>query len=103
MQPNTACAGECIYDQFRLQYQVINLEYIKGKSLSIVAVCYNPFNSLDKESTLKFSTNNFNIPDKRLDIVMSIIESVIENLKLPKDKLFKLVVKDSQAFYICSV
>jgi hypothetical protein len=103
MQPNTACAGECVYQQFKLQYQVVQLEYVRGKCLSIVAICYNPYNSLDKESTLKYSTSNLNIPDKRLDIAMSMVDDVIKNLELDANKLYKLVIKDSQAFFVCAV
>lgn len=103
MQPNIACAGQCIVEQFKLQYQIVNLQYIVGKSISIEAVAYNPYSSPDKEAVLKFSTTNLNSPDKRLDIAMSMVDDVIANLGLDADKLRKLIVRDSQAFWVCSV
>lgn len=103
MKPNTACAGECMYENFRLEYQVVYLEFIKDKFLKIEAVCYNPYNVLDKEAIFKHSTSNLNAFDERLKISYSIIDSVINNLNLPKDKLYKLIVKNNQVFYLCKV
>jgi NhaP-type Na+/H+ and K+/H+ antiporter len=100
---NTARTGECMYEDFRLEYQVVNLEYIKDRSLKIEAVCYNPYNILDKEAIFKHSTNNLNVFDERLKISYSIIDSLIANLDLPKNKLYKLIIRDNQVFYICKV
>lgn len=103
MKTNTACAGECMYENFRLEYQVVHLEYVKDKLLRIEAVCYNPYNVLDKEAIFKHSTNNLNASDERLKISYSIIDSIISNLNLEKEKLYKLIVKNNQVFYLCKV
>lgn len=100
---NTACAGECTYKKFKLEYQITSLELIIGKSLKIEAVCLNPSNSFDKEVIFKYSTNNFSSGDSRLDVAFLMIDDVIKNLELDKEKLRKLVIKDHQAFYVCKV
>lgn len=103
MKPNTTCAGECMYENFKLEYQVIHLEYIKNKLLKVEAVCYNRHNTLDKEAVFKYNSNNLNIQDERLKIALSIMDSIIKNLDLPKENLYKLVVENNQVFYICKV
>ena len=92
-----------MYENFRLEYQIVSLEFIHNKSLKIEAVCYNPFNTLDKEAVLKYSTTNLTLPDKRLEIAFLLMDSVIKNLDLTKSKLRKLVIKDHQAYYIMSL
>lgn len=103
MKPNTACAGACMYENFKLEYQVVYLEFVHNKYLKLEAVCYNRLNSIDKEATLKYSTSNLNSPDERLKISFLIMDSVIKNLNLSKDKLRKLIVKDHQVHFICKV
>jgi hypothetical protein len=99
----TNCAGECIYEDFTLEYVVISLEYIRNKSMKIEAVCYNRRNSFDKEAVFKHSTNNLNILDDKLRISYSIMDSVIKNMDLQKDKLYKLIIKNGGVFYLCAV
>jgi hypothetical protein len=99
MSANPATAGECLYDNFKLEYQVVALEYICGKSINIEVVCYNPY-SFDKEATLKFTTTNLNVPDRKLDISLLIINSLIKNLKLDPKTLRKLTIRDHKIFYI---
>lgn len=103
MKPNTTCAGECMYENFKLEYQVVYLEFIRKKSLKIETICINPNNTLDKEVVLKYSTNNLSTPDEQLKIAYSIMDSVIQNLNLSRDKLFKLIVKNHQIFYVYKI
>jgi hypothetical protein len=112
MQSNNT-AGQCTYDDFRLEYQVIALEYIPCKQLTIEVVCLNPYSSWEKEATFKHSTPlspiqsleliKFQTSDPKLKIAASIIDSVIENLKLPKDKLRKLSIRSGQVWFVCKV
>lgn len=104
MVANPLCAGACLYEDFKLEYQVINLEFIHNKLLKIEVVCINPYNSFEREATLKYSTDNLlSNPDERLKISYSIMNSVIKNFKLSKDKLRKLNIKDGKVFYICNI
>jgi|ERR1700722_4685537 len=96
-------AGVCMYENFRLEYQVVHLEYVYNKFLKIEAVCLNPFNKCDREATFKYSTNNFNINDERLKISFTIIESLAKNLEIDMDNLYKLIVKNNKVFYIHSL
>jgi hypothetical protein len=96
-------AGECIYENFKLEYQIVRLEYVHKKCLKIEAICLNPRNSLDKEVVFKYSTNNLNVQSEKLKISFSIIDSLIKNLDLQKDKIYKLVVKNGGVFYIHSL
>lgn len=100
MKSNTALAGECMYEDFRLEYQVVSLEFIRNKHIKVEAVCYNPHNTLDKEAILKYSTNNFNSNDGRLEIALSMLDSLTKNLNLQKETLYKLIIKDHQVFYL---
>jgi len=100
MKPNVACAGECMYENFKLEYQVVHLEYVRNKHLRIEAVCYNPHNTLDKEAVLKYSTNNLKSPDEKLKIALNMVDTLITNLDLSKEKLYKLVVRNREVFYI---
>lgn len=99
---NIATAGECIWESFNLEYQITELEFIKNKSLSIEAICYNPTATIYKEITLKYSTKNLSAPDEQLKLSLIMIGSIINNLSLNKNKLYKLVIKDSKIFYLCS-
>jgi hypothetical protein len=96
---NPATAGECLFENFKLEYQITSLEYICGKSVKIEAVCYNPY-SFDKEAILKYTSNNLKVPDRKLDIALLIINSLIKNIKLDANKLRKLTIKDSKIFFI---
>lgn len=102
MKPNPTCAGECMYENFKLEYQVVHLEFIHNKYLNIEAICYNPFNQYDRESIFKHTITKFNSSDIKLKIALSIIDSIIKNLNLPEDKLYKLVIRDNKIFYIHS-
>jgi hypothetical protein len=99
---NPATAGECLYQSFKLEYQITSLEYVCGKSVKIEAVCYNPY-SFDKEAILKYSTNNINVPDRKLDISLLIINSLIKNLKLDPKTLRKLTIRDHKIFFIHTI
>lgn len=101
MNNSNAAAGTCVYENTRLEYVVVSLEFIRNKSLKIEVVCLNP-RSFDKEATLKYTTTNLSLPDERLNIALSIMDDVIKNLDLPKDKLYKLVVKNHNVFYVCA-
>lgn len=97
----TSCAGSCTYDNFKLEYQVVSLEFVRNKFIKIEAICYDPYSKhFDKELTLKYHTTNLKTSDNKLKIVWSIIDSLIKNLELPKENLYKLVVKNKQIFYI---
>jgi len=100
MKSNTTCAGECMYENFKLEYQVVHLEYVRNKYLKLEAVCYNPHNTLDKEAVLKYNTNNLNSPDEKLKIALHMLDSIIAKLELPKEKLYKLVVRNLEVYYI---
>lgn len=97
---NIACAGECMYENFKLEYQIIHLEYVRNKCLRIEAVCYNPHNTLDKEAVLKYNTNNLKSPDEKLKIALNMVDTLITNLDLPKEKLYKLIVRNREVFHI---
>jgi hypothetical protein len=103
MAINLACAGECIYEDFNLEYQITELEFIKNKSISIVAICYNPRATIYKEITLKYSTKNLNSPDEQLKLSLAMTDSIINNLSLNKEKLYKLVINDNKIFFIHSI
>lgn len=97
-------AGVCVYENIRLEYQIINLEFVHNKFLKIEAICLNPSNIYDREATFKYTTNNLNSLDERLKISFAIINSVAENLSLDTNKLYKLIVKsNNKIFYICSI
>jgi hypothetical protein len=100
--PSTASSGECRYQKQRFEFRVLNLEFVRGKSLLIEAVCYNP--SLEyphnKEKTLTYATNNFFVEHEELKIAMAIINAIVKKSKLPKNRLYKLCVKDSKIFFI---
>ena len=95
----TATAGVCVYNEYKLEYQIVSLEYITNRSLKIEAICYNK-RSFDKEAVFKYSTNNFRLFDERLEISLTIVNSLVENLKVDKAKLKKLTVIDGQIYYI---
>jgi hypothetical protein len=101
-QTSTASSGECRYQKQRFEFRVLNLEFVRGKSLKIEAICYNP--SLEypnnKEKTLIYQTTNFSIQDEKLKVAMAIINAIVKKTKLPKNQLYKLCVKDSKIFYI---
>ncbi len=103
MNRYTACAGEFVHEKFKLEYQVVHLEYVRNSSIKIEAVCYNRRNSLDKEATFKYATNNLKSTDEQLIISLSIVDCVIKNLDIPKEKLYKLIVRDCKVFYIYEV
>jgi len=95
------CAGVCLVETFRLEYQVIALEYIPNKLIAIEAVCLNPYSNYDKELTFKLKTANLKIiGDKKLDIALSIINSVIKEMELTSENLRKLCIRDKKVFYI---
>src|SRR6202035_3546093 len=99
-------AGQCMVDDFRLEYQVIHLEYVLGKLLVIEAVCRNPYATalLDKEATFKHTTTKpLPFADEKTRIALLIVESVIKNLELPREKLRKLVIRGGQVFFVCKV
>lgn len=104
MVANTTCAGECIYDNFKLEYQIVSLEFIRDKSLTIEAICYNKKSKhIDKEMILKYRSSNLSTPDGKQKIVLSILFSLMKNLNLQKEKLHKLVVRNNQVYYICDL
>lgn len=100
MKQDGSCAGVCMYEKFKLEFQIVYLEYIYNKSIKIEAVCYNRKNSINKEEIFKYSTNNLNSSDERMKVSLSILDSVIKNLDLEKDNLYKLNVKNNEVFYI---
>lgn len=101
-KPLIAPSGECRYQKQRFEFRVSNLEFVRGKSLIIEAVCYNP--SLEypnnKERILKYETTNFFLKDEQLKIAMAIINSIVKRSKLPKNRLYKLCVKNNKVFFI---
>jgi hypothetical protein len=113
MRQENNTAGICNYDDFRLEYHVVVLEYVPCKQLNIEVVCYNPAGTWEKEATFKHSTKlspfqsleliKFQTSDPKLRIAASIISSVIENIKLPKDKLRRLNIKDGKVWFVCVV
>jgi hypothetical protein len=98
MANDITCAGTCIYENFKLQYQIVHLEFIKGKFLQIEAICYNPY-AYDKEAIFKYCTRNFAISDEKFKIAISLLNSVIDNLELPSIP-FRLIVKNHQVYYL---
>lgn len=103
MKPNTACAGKCMYEDFKLEYQVVHLEFVRKKFLKLEVVCYNPYNTLDKEAVLKYHTTNLNSSDEKLKVVLSVVDSIIKNLNLEKENLYKLVVRNHEIFYLVKI
>jgi hypothetical protein len=97
---DTSTAGTCSFENYKLEYKILNLEFISGKSLSIEAVCYNPNNKHDREAIFKYSTNNINVYDKRLEIAFLIVRTLIKTLQLNEDNLRKLMVRNNKAYYI---
>jgi hypothetical protein len=100
MLPAQNCTGECLFESFKLEYQITSLEYVIGKSLIVEAVCYNPFNQHDKEAILKYSTTNLKSSDRKLELVLLMVNNFIDNLKLDKTKVRKLVIRNKEIFYI---
>ena len=103
MKPNVARAGKCLYENFNLEYQITYLEFIRDKSISIEAVCYNPIATIYKEIILKYSTTNLNSPDEQLKLSLLMVDSIIKNLALDKNKLYKLIIKDNNIFFVKSL
>lgn len=95
-----ATSGECLIEDFKLEYQIECLEFVRQKSLSIIAVCYNPYNKHDRESVLKFSTHNFTSSDKRLEIALLMVQSLIAKLELNESKVHKLSVRNGKVYYL---
>lgn len=94
--------GECIVEDFKLEYLILSLTYIDKKYLHIEAVCHNPAHLLDKEAVFKYTTSVFNHSDKKLMIAMSIINDIILKLNITK-KVFKLIINDGKIFYLYSI
>lgn len=93
------CAGVCLVDDVRLEYQVIALEYIPGKLIAIEAICLNQFH---REAVFRLNTKNLVFPDKKTEIAFSIISSVIGDIGLDSTKLRKLCIRDKKVFYIAT-
>jgi hypothetical protein len=98
---NTNCAGECFYNDIKLEYHIQALDYVVGKQLIIECVCLNPYNHLDNEMVFKFATTNSKSLDEKGNVAMSIIHSLIKSLGLDSDKLRKLSVRERQVFFVC--
>ena len=98
-------AGVCLIDdKWRIEYQIIALEYIPNKLIRIEAVCLHPTQRFDRELVFKLETENLFINDKRLEIAFSIINSTIKNIELPeKSKLHKLIIRNREVFYLCEL
>lgn len=93
--------GEFTYDDIKLEYQVILLEYHHSRRrnyLHIEAICLNPLNSWDREMKFVFQTNNFSSNDEKLKIAFTILKSVIDNLGIAS--VFKLNIKNGNVFYM---
>ena len=98
-----ATTGECLIEDFKLEYQIESLEYVRQKSLSIIAVCYNPYNKYDRESVLKYSTHNLSSSDKRLEIALLMIKSLITKFSLDENKVHRMIVRNGQVYYLSDV
>ena len=98
-----AGAGECLYKEFRLEFQVVELEYVFNKSLKINAICFNPFHQYEKEAVLNHCSSNLGNGDERTKISLLIIDALIKKLNLDKNQLRKLVIKNNKAFFILKV
>lgn len=103
MSINIAYTGECVYEDYRLKYQIIDLEFIKNKFFKIEVVCFSRFNEFDREAIFKYSTSNLNSSDERLKVAMSIFDSIIKNIKLEKNNIYKLCVRDKKIYYITAL
>lgn len=97
-----ACAGKCKYEDFNLEYRIVSFTYIYKQILSIEAICYNPSPSYHKEATFKYTTTNLNSNDERLKVAKLIMDTIIADLELSADKLYKLAITGNQVFYIYS-
>lgn len=97
-----ACAGKCRYEDFNLEYRIVSFTYIYKQFLSIEAICYNPSPSYHKEAVFKYSTTNLNSNDERLKVARLIMDTIIHDLDIPADNVYKLVVKNDEVFYLHS-
>jgi hypothetical protein len=91
--------GECLIEDFRLEYKVINLTYIYNRFLHIEAICHNHLHPYDKEAVFRYNTTLFSSNDKKLKIALLIIDSIIKDLDIPSN-ITKLSIVNGKVFYI---
>lgn len=91
--------GECLIEDFRLEYKIVSLTYIYNKSLHIEAICHNHLHPYDKEAVFMYHTTSFSPGDKKLQIALLIINSIIKDLDIPKN-ITKLSVANGKVFYL---
>jgi hypothetical protein len=97
--------GQFRYNSEKFEFRVIALEFIRGKSLKMEAVCCAPNlpHPNNKEQLFRYSTTDFNIPDEALKVALAILSSVIKKAHLAKKPLYKLSVREGKVYYIFGV
>lgn len=102
MGSNVAYSGFFKYKKSKFEFRVLNLEFVRGKYLTIEAICYNP--NLDypnnKEKTIKYNTANLSVQEEELNIAMVIVNTIIKKCNLPREQLHKLCVRNNEVFWI---
>jgi hypothetical protein len=94
--------GTCLVgENLRLEYSIVELCYVAGRSLALEAICLNPFSGSAKEATFKIDVKHLNSGDEKLSIAMSILTSFIKELELPGE-VYKLRVHKNKVYFICS-
>jgi hypothetical protein len=97
-----AHSGQFKYQRERFEFRVSTLEFVRGKHLMIEAICYAPDMAYpnNKEHVFKYSTTDFHVPDEPLKVALTIISAIIKKAKLPKNKLYKLTVRNNEVYWI---
>ena len=98
---NLAHTGKCYFKEFKMEFQILNLDFVKDKSLSIAAVCYHPTSAKNKEVLFHFNTLNTKYPtDEQSAIAFIIMNLTIERLKLNKENLYRLSIKNKDVYFL---
>lgn len=106
MQNVARHTGQCFYKEFKMEFQILNLEFIKGKNLYIEAICYHPTSAKNKEVLFQYNTSNTESCsplDEKSAIALMIINLTIDKLKLNKNNLYKLSIKNKDVYHISKV
>lgn len=105
MASNAAYSGEFKYQRSKFEFRITSLEFIRGKSLKIEAVCYErgALYPANKEHVFKYSVNCFDRGDEQLKISLSMINAIIKKAGLSKGKLYKLTIRNDNLYWIIRI